>query len=114
MRRQRQLDRMMIRLVFSAAVLAMASCSSAPGPVVPETKVERQMIGLLEKFDRWDLNGDGQLDANELKAAQKVTGHSPQEILDFYDVDRSGGVSLREAQRGFKRADEAEEKIKNS
>ncbi|RYD37560.1 MAG: EF-hand domain-containing protein [Verrucomicrobiaceae bacterium] len=91
-------------------VLPLMAACSGPGPIVPETKVEKQMIGLLEKFDRYDLNGDGQLDSGELVAAQKSTGHPPSEIIGFYDRDNSRTISLREAQRGFSRMDEAEER----
>lgn len=93
-------------------LLAVIGCASKPGPIVPETRVEKQMVGLLEKFDRFDLDGNGQLDANELVAAEKSTGHKPAEIIDFYDRDGNGKISLREAQRGFKRVDEAEERAK--
>jgi len=90
-------------------VLTLAACSGpAIGPVVPKTPTERKMIGLLEKFDRWDLNGDGQLEAKELRDAEKITGQKPAEIIDFYDRDKNGKISLREAQIGFQRVDEAE------
>lgn len=89
--------------------LALAACYTKPGPVVPETRVEKQMIGLLEKFDRYDLDGNGQLDSKELLAAKTSTGHEPAEIIAFYDRDQNGTVSLREAQHGFSRVDEAEE-----
>lgn len=72
------------------------------------------MIGLLEKFDRYDLNGDGQLDKHELVAAQKSTGHPPEEIIAFYDRDHNGKISLRESQRGFARIDEAEQRANHS
>ena len=72
----------------------VAACSSHPGPVVPETKVEKQMVALLEKFDRYDLDGNGQLDAKELD--QNTTGHPSREILGFYDTDKSGTISLRD------------------
>ncbi len=72
------------------------------------------MIGLLEKFDRYDLDGNGQLDSHELLAAQKSTGHPPAEIIAFYDQDKNGTISLREAQRGFSRIDEAEKRAKHS
>lgn len=95
---------------FSVLLIALvgSACVSGPGPVVPQTKVERQMVGLLEKFDRYDLDGNGELDSKELLAAQKSTGHPPAEIIEFYDQDGNGTISLREAQRGFKRTDEAE------
>jgi hypothetical protein len=97
-----------MKLLSLPLLLLLPACSSAPGPVVPKTPVERKMIGLLEKFDRWDLNGDGQLGPNELKQAEKISGESAADIIQFYDSDQNGKVSLREAQRGFNRVDEAE------
>ncbi len=70
------------------------------------------MIGLLEKFDRWDEDGDGNLTASELKPAEAMSGYPTARILEFYDTNHSGGISLREAQAGFKRVDEAERKAK--
>ena len=58
-------------------VLLCGACSSGLGPVVPESPVERKMLGLLEKFDRWDDNGDGFLDDSELEMALKGTEHKP-------------------------------------
>lgn len=89
--------------VLLSAVLA--ACSQ-PGPIVPETKVERQMIGLLQKFDLYDTDGSGKLDEKEL--SQNTTGHPAGEIIDFYDLNKDRKVSLREAQMGFKRLEEAE------
>lgn len=104
--------------VFSIAVIC-GSCTTGPGPVVPKTPTERQMIGLLEKFDRWDDDGDGQLDANELTRGIATLHGKPQqvtytaaEILDFYDTNHNGKVSLREAQAGYRRSDEAESRVK--
>ena len=70
------------------------------------------MIGLLQKFDRWDYNGDGYLTASELKPAQKASGHKPAEILEFYDTNKDGRISLREAQAAYSRSSEAEQLIK--
>ena len=92
--------------------LLLAACSSAPGPVVPKTDVERKMIGLLEKFDLWDDNGDGELDHAELAAGLKGTEHTPEGAIAFYDTNRNGRISLREAQAGYKRSAEAEEIIR--
>lgn len=89
--------------LFLSAVLA--SCSQ-PGPVVPKTKVEKQMVSLLQKFDLYDTDGSGKLDEKEL--GQNTTGHPADEIIDFYDLDKDRKVSLREAQKGFSRIDEAE------
>ena len=96
-----------MKRLFLPCLFVMA-CAPQPGPVVPETKVEKQMIGLLEKFDRYDLDGNGKLDAVELGAAEKATGHPPAEIIGFYDRDKNGTITLREAQKGYSRADEAE------
>jgi hypothetical protein len=99
-----------MKLLLIPYLVALASCSTAPGPVIPKTKVERQMIGLLQKFDRWDENGDGQLTAPELKVAAKISGHPVEAILAFYDTNHSGGISLREAQAGYARVGEVEAK----
>jgi hypothetical protein len=101
-------------LVFSVAVVA-TSCHPNIGPVVPKTPVERQMIGLLEKFDRWDYNGDGRLDQKELsqgiqslKGKPQEVDYSAVEVLEFYDANKDGKVSLKEAQEGYSRSHEAE------
>jgi Ca2+-binding EF-hand superfamily protein len=65
------------------------------------------MIGLLEKFDRWDYNGNGQLEKSELKEAEQIGGFASDEIISFYDTDSSGGISFAEAQSGLSRVDEA-------
>ena len=88
------------------------ACSQGLGPVVPETQVERKMIGLLEKFDRWDDNGDGQLDKAELATGLEGDEQKAARIIDFYDTNRNGSISLREAQAGYSRSDEAEQRIK--
>lgn len=102
----------MTKLLSVPVFFAVVSCSSGPGPVTPVTRVERQMIGLLQKFDRWDENGDGYLSAKELKQAEKISGHTPSEIIEFYDINKDGKISLREAQKGYSRVEEAEVKAK--
>lgn len=89
-------------------VVAVVSCAKAPGPVTPVTPVQRQMIGLLEKFDRWDENGDGHLTEAELGKAEKITGHPPEKIVAFYDQNGDKRISLAEAQEGLSRFHEAE------
>jgi len=98
-------------LKFTPFALLVA-CHPGIGPVVPQNHVERKMIGLLEKFDRWDLNGDGNLDRHELAPAKELTGLTPAEIIAFYDTGKDGKVSLSEAQAGYARSDEALEIIK--
>lgn len=102
----------MTKTLIGILACGIAGCAKGPEPIVPETKVERQMIGLLEKFDRWDYNGDGYLSAAELKPAEVKSGYSPQKILGFYDTNHDGKISLKEAQAGMKRPEEAERKAK--
>ena len=73
--------------------------------------MKRQVIGLLEKFDRWDYNGDGHLVASELGDAEKLSGLPVEEIIDFYDTDKDGRISFAEAQAGMSRLDEARETV---
>jgi hypothetical protein len=101
------------------AVLCSA-CSPGLGPVVPKTAVERQMIGLLQKFDRWDDDGDGFLDSGELTQGidslkgkpQQVT-YTAADIIDFYDTNHDRKVSMMEAQAGYKRSAEAETRLQH-
>ena len=95
-----------MKCLHSLAVVGLVSCTAAPGPVVPQNAIERQMIGLLEKFDRWDENGDGKLTAPELVEAEQRSGRPADRIIQFYDTDQDGGISLREARRGFARSNE--------
>jgi Ca2+-binding EF-hand superfamily protein len=92
---------------FAPLFLAVfLSACTQPGPVVPKTKVEKQMISLLQKFDLYDTDGNGKLDEKEL--SQNTTGHPAGEIIDFYDLNKDRKISLREAQKGFSRIEEAE------
>lgn len=77
------------------------------------------MIGLLQKFDRWDDDGDGELDSGELNHGIDSLRGKPQqvsytsvEVLAFYDTDHNGKISLGEAQAGYSRAQEAEARLK--
>jgi len=108
-----------MKLLGLSLAIASASCSSGPGPVIPETRTERQMIGLLEKFDRWDDDGDGALTEKELnhginrfKDTPTRVDYTGKEIIDFYDTNKNGKVTLREAQVGYARSGEAEKVIK--
>jgi hypothetical protein len=103
----------MMKLLTIPLAICVASCSSGPGPVVPENRTERQMLGLLEKFDRWDDNGDGELTENEInhginrfKDTPMKVNYTGKQVVDFYDTDRNGSVSLKEAQAGYSRADQ--------
>ena len=109
---------MKIRLLLFAALCS--SCSQGLGPVVPKTKVERQMIGLLQKFDRWDYDGDGQLDSGEitqgidsLRGKPQQVSYTTADVIDFYDTNRDQKISMIEAQAGYKRSAEAESRLKH-
>ncbi len=64
-------------------------------------------MGLLEKFDRWDYDGNGQLSPAELSEAERIGGFSVDEIIKFYDTSGNRQISLIEAQAGIPRIDEA-------
>ena len=100
-----------MKFMSLSLVAAFVSCAKGPGPITPTTPVERQMIGLLQKFDRWDDDGDGYLTVKELAKTRQITGQPPEKVLAFYDTDHDGRVSLREAQQGLSRSDEAERAI---
>lgn len=87
-------------------IIAFAACSPHHGPV------KRQMIGLLEKFDRWDYNGDGQLSLSEIKEAEELSGLPAADILAFYDTGMNGRISFAEAEVGMSRLDEAKVVVK--
>lgn len=97
----------MMKFLSLPPLAVCISCTSAPGPIVPTTQVERQMIGLLEKFDRWDENGDGYLDSSEIGGPDQLAGHSPEKVMEFYDTNSDGKISLVEAQQGLNRTNEA-------
>ncbi len=107
-----------MKLLIVPCLVVLASCASGPGPVIPENKTERQMLGLLEKFDRWDYDGNGELTAKEIDLGLKRLNETPmkvsytgKQVVDFYDTDRNGSVTLREAQAGYRRSDEVGKEI---
>ena len=60
------------------------------------------MAGLLQKFDLWDLNGDGYLTEKEIADGLQAHGvkisETPAEIVDFYDRNGDRRISMKEAQ----------------
>jgi hypothetical protein len=108
----------MMKLSIVPLVFFLAACASGPGPVTPENRTERQMLGLLEKFDRWDDDGDRELTAKEVdhginrfKGTPMKVHYTGKQVVEFYDTNRNGTVSLREAQAGYHRADEVEGRL---
>jgi Ca2+-binding EF-hand superfamily protein len=85
-------------------LLPLASCTNTD----TQTVTERKMIGLMEKFDRWDEDGNGRLNHTELTLGLAGTDHQPANVIKFYDTNHDGSISLREAQAGYARADEAD------
>ena len=67
---------------------------------------ERKMFALLEKFDRFDDNGDSYLTRRELEAGVKaantmlVTAEQYDQVMKAYDTNKDQKISLREAQIG--------------
>lgn len=100
-----------MKLMSCLLVVVLVSCAKGPGPITPTTPVERQMVGLLQKFDHWDEDGNGYLTVKELGKTQQITGQPPEKVLNFYDRNHDGRVSLSEAQQGLSRSDEAERAI---
>ena len=65
----------------------------------------RKMMALLEKFDRFDYNGNGLLTRKEIEQGIKETevqGVDPKELdaaMKHYDVTKDGSISRWEAER---------------
>lgn len=96
-------------LLPAITTFLLAACASSTGSAVPETKSERQMLGLMEKFDRWDYNGNGLLSIkeihdglNSLKGTSRAVKFTAAEVVEFYDRNGDKSVSLREAQAGYR------------
>ena len=69
------------------------------------------MLGFIEKFDRWDYNGNGVLSTKEidegiasLQGTSRAVSYTAAEVVKFYDRNGDKSVSLREAQAKYSRA----------
>lgn len=99
--------------ITAIAACPFISCSSGTGSAIPETRSEKQMLGLMEKFDRWDHDGNGQLSAMEIdagvatmKGTSRAVTYDGAEVVNHYDRNGNQTVSLREAQSGYNRTTE--------
>lgn len=81
-----------------------------PGASARDDRTDRyKMFGLLEKFDRFDYNGDGYLTRKELesgireKATVQLTPEEYDKVMKAYDTNRDSRISLHEAEVGAKK-----------
>jgi Ca2+-binding EF-hand superfamily protein len=98
-----------MRLSLALISLLIVSCGT-PENIVPESPKERKMFAFLEKFDRFDYDGNGKLTKKEVRQGLKesdVPGVTDQEIdrgFAEFDTNKDGAISFREAQGGLRRA----------
>jgi len=90
---------------FPLAVLCLASCA-APDPH-SQASHERKLLGLQEKFDRFDYNADNVLRRSELETGiresevEGVTETELDALMKHYDVNGDGAISRWEARRAI-------------
>jgi Ca2+-binding EF-hand superfamily protein len=93
-----------ILLLPLAALLV--SCGGVPTPAEHDnlqSEQERKVIALLEKFDRFDDNGNGQLTRTEIVNGIRFEGISGVDnaeidrLFSSYDSNRNRSISLPEA-----------------
>jgi len=89
------------------ATLILLGCAAACTPVAEQPQArQRQMYGLVQKFDRFDENGDGYLTRGELATGIKESGTvhlTPaqlDQVMQGYDRNGDKRISQREAQQG--------------
>lgn len=109
----------MLPLRLLPAVLVLPALLPACSPVTPRKDVDDRykMFGLLEKFDRFDYNGDGYLTRKELengirdKGTVHLTAEQYDKVMKAYDTNRDSRISLHEAEVGAKRGPEIFRKV---
>jgi hypothetical protein len=96
-------------LLPTLAACLLAACATGTGSAIPQTNSEKQMLGIMEKFDRWDYNGNGKLNTkeivvgiNSLKSTSRAVTFTAADVVKFYDKSGDKSVSLREAQAGYR------------
>lgn len=94
------------------SILAVLSASGWVGCSVPADSPQSrqlQMYGLVQKFDRFDYDGDGYLTRSEMKEGSAEAGSVSLaeedwgRVMKAYDTNRDGRISRREAQTGAER-----------
>jgi Ca2+-binding EF-hand superfamily protein len=86
--------------------LLPAACVQKPDPH-SEAAHGRKLMGLQEKFDRFDYNADGKLTRREIEQGIKesgvtgVTNEEVQAMMENYDVNKDGGISRWETERAI-------------
>ncbi|WP_035612357.1 EF-hand domain-containing protein [Haloferula sp. BvORR071] len=85
-------------------LLFLANCAPHQDPN-SEAAQGRKMMALLEKFDRFDYNGNGLLTRKEIEQGIKETGVQGVDakeldaVMKYYDVTKDGSISHWEAER---------------
>lgn len=95
-------------LVYLILALFGFIVGCAPPPVQPAAR-QRQMIGLVQKFDRFDLDGDGYLTRKEIHDGVREAGTlilsaaELDQVMAAYDLNHDRRISRHEAQLGADR-----------
>lgn len=90
---------------LAPSVLFVAACTS----VDPHSEAAhgRKVMGLQEKFDRFDYDADGKVTRKEAEQGIResgvtgVTGEELDGMMKHYDVDKDGAISRWEGQRAI-------------
>jgi hypothetical protein len=96
-----------VRSVLALPACLLPACTGTVSePEIDPLEARRKMIGLEEKFDRFDFDGNGYLSERELRNGlqtvdvPEVTGDKVRTVIEFYDTNNDGRISLRETQAG--------------
>ena len=95
-------------LVYLLLALFGIVVGCAPAPNSHAAR-HRQMVGLVQKFDRFDANGDGYLTRREITAGLleadtlSLTPAELDQVMAAYDINHDERISRHEAQLGADR-----------
>jgi hypothetical protein len=102
-------------LVFLTVAPACWLVGCAPSPEASHAREatsdarQLQMYGFVQKFDRFDHNGDGYLTRKEIEDGVRETGSihltaaEMDRVMKGYDLNRDKRISQHEAQLGAER-----------